>query len=170
MDKNPVLESGLRLVAVKEQDAFSLYQWFSDLKQISSWGGPGFDYPMTQEAFLGVLRVNELSSYWLEDNSGTRMGFGQFYNRLNRYHLGRLVISPEQRGKGMGKSLVLALLESAPDHIELEGNVREASLFVMRNNPAAFNCYTSLGFAETPYPGPIPGDLKDCAYMVKPMQ
>ena len=167
MDKNPVLTSQYRLVPAKEPEVLALYQWFSNQKQISSWGGPGFDYPMSEQAFLANLRINELASYWLKDRQDKVLGFGQFYPRLHKYHLGRLVISPESRGEGLGKQLVQLLLEEAKQGISLPGLEPHASLFVLRDNPVAIKCYQSLGFVEQTYPGEIPAGLNNCAYMTK---
>ena len=167
MDKNTLLD--VRIEAATLENSVELYHWFNSEKEISTWGGPGFKYPMSETDFIAVLRTAEIDSYWLVDAEGEKLGFGQFYPRLNRYHLGRLVVSPHQRGKGLGKALVRSLLELAPQKIQLQGGKEEASLFVFRDNSAAVKCYQSLGFVKKTYPGPIPGDLDGCDYLVKVM-
>lgn len=170
MDKNPLLDKEFSLVAATQSDVIDLYSWFSDQHSISRWGGPGFEYPMSQSAFLSALRVEELASYWVEDSMGQKVAFGQFYERLGRHHLGRLVVAEHQRGRGLGKQLVLLLLERSLQSLDIDVEQQEASLFVMQDNPAAIQCYQSLGFTNATYPGGIPGNMSNCDYMIKPLR
>ena len=167
MDKNTILNNELKLISAHATDVVALYDWFADEKQIASWGGPGFTYPMSPEDFLNTLKLEELASFWMVNSKGDKIGFCQFYMRLQRYHLGRLVVSPEHRGKGLGQVLVTLLLQQVQEHSPDQQALPQASLFVLKDNPAAIGCYLSLGFVETPYPEAIPGGLENCAYMVK---
>ena len=167
MDKNIILNNQLALISAGFPEVMGLYDWFSDERQIASWGGPGFTYPMSPEDFFGALKLDELTSFWMVNTGGDKVGFGQFYLRLQRYHLGRLVVSPEHRGKGYGQTLVSLLLQQVQQGSPGEQTLSQASLFVLKDNPAAIGCYRSLGFVETPYPEEIPGGLENCVYMVK---
>lgn len=60
----------------------------------------------------------------------------------NALHLGRIIISPAQRGMGLGRELVSALIARG---IELYHPLR-FTLNVYRENASALNCYFSLGF------------------------
>lgn len=76
------------------------------------------------------------------------LGFGQYYLRAGRCHLGRLAISPERRGQGLGRALVVAIAEVGVDDL----GVGECSLFVADDNLSALRLYEKLGFVRVEYP------------------
>lgn len=59
-------------------------------------------------------------------------------------HIGRIIISPEVRGKGAGRLLCEKLMDKA---VESTGALR-VTLRVYRDNHAARTLYSSLGFRE----------------------
>ena len=121
-------------------------------------------YPISEQAFSALLTKPQLNSYVLMDDSNQLLEFGQYYMRLDRWHLGRLAVNPKCRGQGLGKLLVTELLKVASkDRAEIE-----ASLFVFTDNVVAYHCYQSLGFVETEYPGGVPSNMPNCVYMVLP--
>lgn len=139
-----------------------LINWFEDLEQARRWGGPNFRFPCSVEEFAEQVNFKQMASYSLLDQNGTLVGFGQFYMRLNRYHLARLVIAPYARNQGLGKTLIRALLALT----RTIGDGAGYSLFVMQENAAAIRCYESLGFEHAEYPEAMPGNLDHCDYMV----
>ena len=164
MDQHLVSVTDLKLASAQVDELGQLYSWFSNEPEISQWGGPGFEYPMSPEAFAAAVKVSELASFWLTDGDQNVLGFGQFYVRLGRHHLGRLVINPAYRSNGLGKLLVQKLIEQAHQQQQASGE----SLFVLRHNVAAIKCYQSLGFDFADYPEQIPGNLANCDYMIRP--
>ena len=117
-------------------------------------------FPSTQREFEADLKLDRLDSYVLLLGSQLA-GFGQFYERLDHCHLGRLVVAPDFRGQGLVQTLVEALLEEAQQKLGLA----RASLFVLEHNSIAKRAYLRLGFEESLYPEEIP--LADCLYMTK---
>ena len=101
----------------------------------------------------------ELPSFSLIGDDRELLGFGQYYLRVGRCHLARLVISPPHRGQGLGAVLVLGLCRRGCKNL----GVQECSLFVLPDKAPALNLYRRLGFAEAPYPGELP---RDCVYMM----
>jgi ribosomal-protein-alanine N-acetyltransferase len=74
---------------------------------------------------------------------GVPLGFGQFWRRDERtVHLGRIVVSPQERGRGYGKTLCSLLISEA-----LRATNAEAiTLRVYRDNAPAFSIYSNFGF------------------------
>ncbi|SEA21159.1 GNAT family N-acetyltransferase [Microbulbifer marinus] len=153
----------MELVPATEAHLRSVMEWLPDARACKQWGGPTFRYPFTVEAFLDDCRWQELPSYALVDASGTPCAFGQYYNRLDHCHLGRLIVSPQMRGRGLGRQLIRLLVERGCNALRLD----RCSLFVLRNNHAPRALYERLGFALCDYPE-SPDWLADCHYMVAP--
>ena len=82
------------------------------------------------------------------DDSNTLVGIVNFSreNRLKTAHKGNIYgmyVEPQFRGRGVGKSLLLALIERATK--ECEG-LEQIHLTVVSNNKSAKRLYVSLGF------------------------
>lgn len=107
--------------------------------------------------------LNSLRTWALVPNSGALVGFGQYYQRVGRCHLGRLAIAPHMRGRGFGSSLIHQLCERGKSELGVES----FSLFVHPANERALRLYRRLGFSIEQYPEHLPG-LEGCIYMVAP--
>lgn len=138
-----------------------LMSWFDCKNTLLSWSGPNFRFPFTRETFERDLLTDKMASYVLCNENAEVIGFGQYYNRLSRCHLSRLVISPKHRGLGLAKTLIELLCLEGTKQLNSTGY----SLFVLANNKSAIKAYTKLGFKLTDYPGEI--DISDCLYMTK---
>jgi len=137
-----------------------IMSWFPDRLSCEIWGGPHFRFPFTSASFLEDMRLKVFPSYVLvQADDDPPLGFGQYYLRAGRCHLGRLVISPEHRGQNLGKALIDGLVELGLQDLAVE----ECSLFVAEHNPA-MRLYERLGFVRTEYPEDDP-TAKMFAYM-----
>ncbi|WP_346838449.1 GNAT family N-acetyltransferase [Microbulbifer sp. SAOS-129_SWC] len=125
-----------------------LMSWIGSRVQGQQWGGPTFRYPFDAETFAEDTRWRELPSFALQGAGGQLLAFGQYYERLQRCHLGRLIVAPEQRGRGWGSALITQLV--ARGCAEL--GVSECSLFVLKDNAPARALYRRLGFEYADYP------------------
>lgn len=135
--------------------------WFPDAHATTVWGGPGFRFPFSEATFREDARIDSLASRALHDDRGNFVGFGQFYERVGRCHLGRLAVAPALRGHGYGTQLVRALCVEGGRTLGLD----TYSLFVLPGNERALRLYARLGFVATSYPEPSPAFV-DCVYMV----
>lgn len=154
----------MTLICPTEQECLRVKTWFSDHQQMFTWGGPNMTYPMADQDFLKQLSANHCKSFCLLKDEQKVVAFGQYYERLDHHHLGRLAVNPKYRGQGLAKILITTILEKA----HLEQPNKGASLFVFKDNVVAYNCYQSLGFVETEYPEPpFPGNMQNCIYMRK---
>ncbi|WP_444929263.1 GNAT family N-acetyltransferase [Microbulbifer sp. SSSA002] len=61
------------------------------------------------------------------------LAFGQYYQHLGRGHLSRLIVSPNHRGAGLGRALVVQLAQTGTRALD----AIECSLFVLRTNLAS---------------------------------
>lgn len=137
-----------------------LMSWFPDGDSLRIWGGPEFRFPFTAETFRKDSKVDEIDSWSLVGDDGALAAFGQCYLRVGRCHFGRVGVSPRLRGGGHGTRL---FREMARWGIAEFGE-RELSLFVRRDNEAAYRLYLRLGFHEVPYPDP--DFMTDSRYMI----
>ena len=155
-------ERKVHLVRSSQAHISKLMTWFTTPNEMYSWGA--ISRLMSIDEFTRHLRASHLTSYSLLDERHHLQAFGQHYLRINRHHLGRLAVNPEHRGRGFAKILITTLINKAFEQQSAEG----VSLFVFRDNLAAYRCYQSMGFEERNYPGGIPGSMQNCAYMILP--
>ena len=137
----------MRLEKANDRDLVTLMRWFSSEAEAIAWAGFGFRYPFDALSFCEDVGLDTRRSFAYRDN-GRLLGFGQVYERQGRGHLARIAIAPDARGRGYGGRLVEALANRAT---ELLG-CSEHSLFVLRDNDAAIQCYRKLGFREAANP------------------
>ena len=153
----------LTLECAKPEDMSLLYSWFGNIKEIRDWGGPNMDFPLSIDKFSKLVNRSETHSFKLVDNNHKILGFGQISMRLKRYHVSRIAVSPEYRGCGLGREMMVQLIEQAATLKSGKG----LSLFVMEDNHTAKQLYLSLGFKSCSYPEPLGSIWAACEYMVR---
>ncbi|WP_159820072.1 GNAT family N-acetyltransferase [Colwellia sp. 20A7] len=151
----------MKLTVPTDQQLVELMSWFSSEEQLTVWSGPNFSYPFDLKSFKRDLKLNMLSSFSMVSSEGDLLAFGQYYLRLGKCHLGRLVVNPHSRGKGVVASLIGQLSVLGKSDL----NTQSCSLFVLDHNKSAIKAYTKLGFCITDYPEKIA--LENCLYMVQ---
>lgn len=151
----------MHLSRVSKEHLTEMMTWFDSEHQVEDWAGPNFRYPYDLDTFTEDIRLDSLDSFALFDNEANLVAFGQCYQRLNRCHLGRLAVAPEQRGNNIIAELMTRLIDFGTEKF----NASSSSLFVMEHNSAAISAYKKFGFESTDYPEPIP--FENCLYMIK---
>lgn len=141
-----------------------LMSWFPDAHSCGLWAGPGFRFPFNEATFREDSRIDHLSSWGLPAADSSLGAFGQYYLRLGRCHLARLVVAPALRAQGIGGTLIRELCDRGC----LELGTDSCSLFVLADNAPARQLYRRLGFAEVAYPEPS-SMLEGSLYMVAPL-
>lgn len=154
----------MNLERVTSEHVERMMTWFPDRRSCEIWGGPKFRFPFTRASFFEDTHVGELPSYALLEREEL-VGFGQYYRRVGRYHVGRLVISPAHRSHGFGAWLIGGLIERA----RRDFVASECSLFVLADNAPAIRLYEKLGFVRAAYPEDDP-DAAPFNYMVAPVE
>lgn len=155
---------GPALVPATHDHLLQMMPWFPTRESCVRWGGPAFRFPFDESSFREDTKVAELASFALVDAAGGLLGFGQYYAREGRCHLGRLVIHPDRRGQGLGTRLISSLATLGSEELR----ARECSLFVSTGNENAERLYGRLGFVRAPYPGGEP--IPQSHYMVAPVK
>ena len=134
--------------------------WFPDAEQLRIWGGPEYRFPFTPESFREDSKIDEIDSWSLVDDDAMLAAFGQCYLRVSRCHFGRIAVSPNKRGRGLGTTLIREMAGWGRKQF----GERELSLFVLKTNDNARRLYRRLGFREVPYPDPA--FMPDAHYMI----
>ena len=151
----------MALIKPQENHILEMMGWFTREKELTDWAGPNFRFPYDQASFTDDLKLDSISSFSLVSSESEFLAFGQYYQRLNRCHLGRLIVSPKFRGKGIASELIEHLCDLGLKELKAE----ECSLFVLSHNVGAIKAYEKFGFSFADYPDEIP--LENCLYMVK---
>ena len=151
----------MQLISPLEAHIIDMMSWFSNEVELKQWSGPNFRYPFNLSTFTEDLKISPTNSFSLVSEEDELLGFGQYYQRLGKCHLGRLVVNPKCRGKGLITDLIKG--------ISLQGtkalSVTACSLFVLAHNKSAIKAYQKAGFILADYPDEIP--TENCLYMVK---
>jgi len=151
----------MHLIEPQENHLIELMSWFNNAQELENWSGPNFRYPYNLSSFIDDLKLSTLNSFVLVSKQSEFLAFGQYYQRLGRCHLGRLIVNPKCRGKGLALELMRHLCDLGLNDLELN----ECSLFVLTHNKSAIKAYEKFGFSFTDYPEEMP--LANCLYMVK---
>lgn len=96
--------------------------------------------PWTEQIFRDELEASNRAYMVAADDAV--VGFGGVMVIGDEAHITNLLVDPDQRGKGIGKSLVVALIEAA-----VAGGARHLTLEVRTRNEAARALYSRLGLA-----------------------
>ncbi|NYS61248.1 GNAT family N-acetyltransferase [Vreelandella salicampi] len=128
----------------EQTDYKTIASWISDEKACSRWAGPSVPFPFAAEKLPELLAMEGEASYCLFDSNNDCLGFGQFWpGKQGAVHIGRIIISPEARGRGAGRLLCEKLIAQARQSTGLS----TVTLRVYSDNSAARSLYSSLGFS-----------------------
>jgi len=156
----------MQLVNPSDFHIEQLMTWFSNETELSDWSGPNFRFPYDFTSFSEDLNLTTHSSFALLstdlDSQSKRdlLAFGQYYQRLGRCHLARLIVNPKFRGQGIAAQLMQEIMQVGIEEL----NVTECSLFVLNHNEQAIKAYVKQGFSVVDYPEKLA--LDHCLYMV----
>ncbi|MBN2222142.1 MAG: ribosomal protein S18-alanine N-acetyltransferase [Vallitaleaceae bacterium] len=111
-----------------------------DVEAIAEIETLSFSVPWSKESILQELD-NKDAYYLVMEENGKVLGYGGFWKILDEAHITNLAITPEFRGRKLGKKLLEAMLNYCRT---LE--IKKATLEVRESNFVALKVYTSLGF------------------------
>lgn len=135
------------LRAATSEDYLAIAWWIPDARAASRWAGPLLPFPFSAQDLPALLAMPDggKASHCLVDASGALAGFGQHWVvHPGSVHLGRIIVSPLMRGRGIGRALCERLIAAAFDATHA-GTI---TLRVYADNLAAISLYRSLGFSE----------------------
>jgi len=120
--------------------------WTPEDDALRRWAGPSTRCPATAESFWAEINHANATPFALDHPQHGLVGFGQVRFREQTYgHLARIIVSPHQRGLGLGRLLCAALMREA---LRLHPGITGHSLYVFPDNPTAIALYRSLGFED----------------------
>ncbi len=127
-------------------DAAVALAWTPEDDALRRWAGPSTRCPATAESFWAEINHANATPFALDHPQHGLVGFGQVRFREQTYgHLARIIVSPHQRGLGLGRLLCAALMREA---LRLHPGITGHSLYVFPDNPTAIALYRSLGFED----------------------
>jgi len=141
----------IRLRPYKLSDAKYLIDWVKDERLFAMWCANKFSYPLTEKQLITYKDIYENDEQgWIFtalDESGVPIG--HLLMRMADYkkksvHFGFIIINQNYRGKGYGKEMIALAVKYAFEILK----VKKVTLGVFSNNPAAHNCYKSVGFVD----------------------
>jgi ribosomal-protein-alanine N-acetyltransferase len=111
-----------------------------DLGEVVALESQNQPRPWPESVFRGELAAPNRT--YLVAQSDRVIGFAGAMVIGDEAHVTNLLVSPEQRGRGVGRSLMVGLIEAA-----IERAARHLTLEVRSSNEAARRLYAGLGLA-----------------------
>ena len=141
----------LRLRPFRSPDAKEIINWTSESKEFYKWtAGIMGEYPVTEKRLLEAVSAREDNTKYFPLVAFDEDGLAVFFTVRTpgeddrKVRFGFVIVNPSKRGKGYGKQMLKLGLKFM---FEIYG-ADEVGLGVFDNNPAAYNCYKSVGFKE----------------------
>ena len=142
------------------EDVYEIAGWIRSRRDCELWAGPWLPYPLDAELLPADIDLYGADSIAMVEKDRL-VAFGQLmYVDTQRSHLARIIVAPNERGRGRGRALIGELIRRAR-----EQGYACISLYVNRANPAALALYRRFGFRRAPRP---PGEQasSDSVYML----
>ena len=128
-------------------NAASIAGWVDTAEQMR-WVAPSTMLPLTAEKVIRWKKPGG-QAYTLVSSDSSESSDIMAYGELNPMRqvptdlwLGHLIVRPDHRGRGVGKTLVMGLLERAFQHYDAQ----RVLLVVFPDNRVAIECYCRCGF------------------------
>jgi len=119
-----------------------MVSWIPDAAASIRWGGPLMTFPLSAVLLPDMLAVEGGQSFMLADGD-VPQAFGQFWvTTPGSVHLGRILVAPSARGRGIGTALCRQLMARGVE----ETGASCVTLRVYPDNAAAIALYAGLGF------------------------
>ena len=101
------------------------------------------------EVVAGWSQADDVEAYLLRDEEGEAVAYGELWldDEEGEVELARLLVAPERRGRGVGRSLARALTRRAR---QLHPGLPTVILRVRPENRQAIRAYTAAGFVAVP--------------------
>ena len=132
----------------REPDGREVARWPRSPDEVRRWAGSHPGWPVDVAVFGRWHADPDVRPYVLCEGEEA-IGYGEVWvdGPEQEVELARIIVSPAQRGRGVGRQLVRRLLERAA----LAG-LPDAFVRVVPENVAAISCYRGAGFS--PVSGP----------------
>ncbi|MEV7951751.1 GNAT family N-acetyltransferase [Streptomyces rubiginosohelvolus] len=132
----------MSLTPFSAADAAAVAGWPTTSEEVSMWCGRK-EFPFEAEIVSSWSKDDDVHAYLLAVN-GELVGYGEVWldAEEEEVELARIIVAPDARGKGLGRSIVQGLLAHAQ-----ESGYSDIFMRVYPNNEKALRCYLGAGFA-----------------------
>jgi ribosomal protein S18 acetylase RimI-like enzyme len=129
-------------------DCAVIVSWIADAGALYQFTGSRLRWPLTV-AQLTEMEDQDVFTAWTLTDKASDATIGHFDLTIEKHvaRIGRVIIDPARRGRGLAGVLMRFALEQA----QLLG-AESAQLNVIANNQAAIRTYLRAGFSEQPFP------------------
>ena len=140
----------MQLIPFSPAHFSTLSAWFADESAVVQWGGPMVHYPLDEVQMQSMLEEGTSDPprrlCWMAENFGLWVGHVQlaFDWRNGNATLGRVIVNPEERGKGLSTPMLKLVIKQAFEYPQID----RLELNVYTFNKPAVRTYTSLGFVH----------------------
>lgn len=121
----------------------------TDARFLLQFAGPRYKYPLDKKQILETMEAIDYMLFkFIDDKTGEFLGHCQLVridDENKKATVGRVLLDPNQRGRGLGKEMISNLITFSREKLRL----RELDLRVYDFNKSALKCYENLGFKET---------------------
>jgi GNAT superfamily N-acetyltransferase len=129
-----------------EADEPEVTSWFADAGELRFFAGPRLTWPLDDGQWRSI-RLDPSVTAWtaIFGDNPTPIGHGELVAESSTTaRLARLAISPRERGRGVGRAMMIELIDEARStgHTLLTLNVHQ-------DNTAAIRAYRGFGFEPT---------------------
>lgn len=122
-------------------DLTAVISWVADADDCLAWAGPMVSFPLFERQLKAQIDYTAQNSFSAVEDERV-VAFGQLLRKAeHHFHLARLIVAPQVRGRGYGGRLCRYLIERARYH-----KCEVLSLNVYRNNQKALSLYRKIGF------------------------
>ncbi|MCB5182416.1 GNAT family N-acetyltransferase [Streptomyces antimicrobicus] len=126
-------------------DSPFLHRWVTSRAELIRWAGPAFRWPL-DDAQVAAYAAEPGRHAWsaVADPAGDPLGHVSLLRHPDGSgaRLGRVLIAPEARGRGLGEAMLRQVLDRAFGELDLPA----VDLGVYTHNTAAVRLYERLGF------------------------
>jgi ribosomal protein S18 acetylase RimI-like enzyme len=131
----------------EDTDLPAVVEWVPDREALHLFAASSLAWPLTPKQLAEVGEATGRTSWLLVDaaNPSAPLAHADLTVLGDRARIGRVIVDPASRGRGLGATLVRLLIEEA----RLVGCVR-IDLLVIDGNAPAFRTYEGLGFSYDP--------------------
>jgi len=112
-----------------------------DIEHVMAIENVAYQFPWTEKIFVDC--INAGYHCWVVEQSQQIVGYVVFITAVGECHLLNICIDPYSQGRGLGRELLLKVLETV-----VLNNVKCIFLEVRPSNTHAIQLYESVGFNE----------------------
>lgn len=134
------------LLEFRDAHAREISRWATSVEEVRRWSGSDTGFPVDVSVFRRWHADPDVKPYVLCDGAAL-IGYGEVWvdEAEHEVELGRIIVSPARRGRGVGKRFVRLLLKRAA-----RSDFPDAFVRVVPDNHGAIACYRSAGFSLVP--------------------